>query len=61
MNDLDKEFLSRFSLDPETEFSFEELYGFEFSYGEEEMCLLDDDSISQADDSIPEDDFLFEN
>ena len=61
MNESDKEFLSRFSLDPETECSFEVLYGFDFSYGEEEMIPLDDENISDAEDSIPEDDFLFEN
>ena len=61
MNDSDREYLSRFSLDPETERSFEELYGFDFTYGEEEMSPLDDENVSDAEDSIPEDDFLFEN
>jgi len=57
MYESDREYLSRFSLDPE----FEDLYGFDFSYEDEEMNPLGDENLSDADDSIPEDDFLSEN
>ena len=59
MYESDREYLSRFSLDPETEYSFEELYGFDFS-NEEEMSPLGDENISSTEDSIPEDDLFFE-
>ena len=60
MNYSDKEFLSRFSLDPATEYSFEDLYGSYFS-DDDEINPFDDENISDAEDSVPEDDFLFES
>ena len=64
MNDSDKEFLSRFSLDPALESSFEDLYGFDVSYEftyDDEMDTFDDVNIRDAEDTIPRDDFLFKN
>jgi hypothetical protein len=61
MNDSDKEFLSRFSLDPALESSFEDLYGSYFSYYDDEINPLDDENMPDSDDSIQEDDFLFED
>ena len=60
MNYSDKEFLSRFSLDPAIEYSFEDLYGRDFSY-EEEINPFDDENISDSEDLILEDGFLFDN
>ena len=60
MNESDREYLSRFSLDPETECSFEDLYGSDFSY-EREMNPYDDENTVESEDLILEDDFLFEN
>ena len=59
MNNSDREYLSRFSLDPAIEYSFEDLYGSCFS--DDEIDPFDDETISDAEDSIPEDDFLFES
>ena len=59
MNYSDKEFLSRFSLDPATEYSFEDLYGSYFS--DDEMDPFDNEKIPDSEDLILEDDFLFEN
>ena len=59
MNDSDREYLSRFSLDPAIEYSFEDLYASYFS--DDELDPFDDETISDAEDSIPEDDFLFES
>jgi hypothetical protein len=60
MNDSDKEFLSRFSLDPALESSFEDLYGSYFS-DDDEINPLDDENMPDSDDSILKDDFLFED
>ena len=60
MNESDREFLSRFSLDPVIEYSFEDLYGSYFS-DDDEIDPFDDKKISDSKDLIPEDDFLFEN
>ncbi len=60
MNDSDKEYLSRFSLDPVIDHSFEDLYGSYFSY-EEEINPFNDENILVSPDLILEDDFLFEN
>jgi hypothetical protein len=60
MNDSDKEFLSRFALDPEIECGFEDLYGSYFSY-DDEINPFDDENVPDSDDLILEDDFLFEN
>ena len=59
MNASDREYLSRFSLDPAIENTFEDLYGSYFS--DDEIDPFDDETISDAEDSIPEDDFLFES
>lgn len=58
MNDSDREYLSRFSLDPATEYSGE-LDGSNLSYDESEP--FDDENILDSEDWIMEDDFLFEN
>ena len=61
MNDSDKKYLSRFSLDPDTEYGNEDLYGIDFS----PYASCDDDldpfvnENSDSEDSILEDDFLF--
>jgi hypothetical protein len=60
MYDSDREYLSRFSLDPETEYSLEDLYGAVLSC-EEQINPSDDENIPDSDDLILEDDFLFEN
>ncbi|MDH3723058.1 MAG: hypothetical protein OET21_04035 [Desulfobacterales bacterium] len=60
MNDSDKEFLSRFSLDPLIEYSFEDIDGSDLSYYDE-IKPLDDENILGSEDLIVEDDFLFDN
>jgi uncharacterized damage-inducible protein DinB len=60
MYDSDREYLSRFTLDPALEPSFEDLYGSDFSYLDE-IDQFDDENISDSEDLILEDDFLFEN
>ena len=60
MYDSDREYLSRFSLDPETEYSLEDLYGADFSC-EEQINPSDDENIPNSDDLILEDDFLSED
>jgi hypothetical protein len=60
MYDSDRKYLSRFSLDPAIEFGFEDLYGSDFSY-DDEIDPVDDENISDSEDLILEDDFLFEN
>jgi len=60
MDDSDKKYLSRFALDPAIEYGCEDQYGFDFSY-DDEMDPFDDENILDAEDAIPEDDFLFEN
>ena len=60
MYDSDRQYLSRFTLDPATESSFEDLYGSDFSY-DDEINPFDNENIPDSEDLIPEDDFLFEN
>jgi hypothetical protein len=60
MYDSDREYLSRFTLDPALEPSFEDLYGSDCSYPDE-IDQFDDENISDSEDLILEDDFLFEN
>ena len=60
MNYSDKEFLSRFSLDPGTEYSFEDIDGSYFS-DDDEMDPFDNEKIPDSEDLILEDDFLFDN
>lgn len=60
MNDSDKEFLSRFSLDPLIKYSFEDIDGSDLSYYDE-IKPLDDENILGSEDLIVEDDFLFDN
>jgi len=60
MYDSDREYLSRFTLDPALESSFEDLYGSHLSY-DDEIDPFDDENISDSEDLILEDDFLFEN
>ena len=59
MNESDKEFLSRFALDPEIECGLENLY--ESYLSDDEIYPFDDENIPDSNDLIPEDDFLFEN
>jgi hypothetical protein len=63
MMDSDRQYLSRFELDPDIEFRWEDLYGFDVSYEftyDDEMDTIDDENMLDAEDTIPEDDFLFE-
>ena len=60
MSDYDRKYLSRFALDPATEYDLDDLYGSD-NYSDEEMGLFDVENILNAKDSILEDDFLFEN
>lgn len=62
MNASDRQYLSRFALDPAIEYDGEDLDGFDFSYSSDaELDPFDDENIQDAEDTIPEDDFLFEN
>jgi hypothetical protein len=54
MYDSDRKYLSRFALDPDMEYSSEELYGTDFSV----YAAYDDDQ--DPEDLILEDDFPFE-
>jgi len=60
MYDSDRQYLSRFTLDPATESSFEDLYGSDFSY-DDEINPFDNENIPDSEDLILDDDFLFEN
>ena len=60
MNASDRKYLSRFVLDPATEYSLEDLYGSDL-YHDDEMDLIDVKNKLNAKDSILEDDFLVEN
>jgi hypothetical protein len=60
MYDSDRQYLSRFTLDPATESSFEDLYGSDFSY-DDEINPFDTENIPDSEDLILDDDFLFEN
>jgi hypothetical protein len=60
MYDSDREYLSRFTLDPALEPSFEDLYGSDFSYADD-TDQFDEENISDSEDLILEDDFLFES
>ena len=60
MYDSDREYLSRFTLDPALEPSLEDLYGSDFSYPDD-IDQFDEENISDSEDLILEDDFLFEN
>ncbi|MGD8880491.1 MAG: hypothetical protein PVI82_01290 [Desulfobacterales bacterium] len=62
MNDSDRRYLSRFALDPTMEYRWKDLYGFDFSCPyDDEMDPFNDRNILDAEDTIPEDDFLFKN
>ena len=63
MNDSDRKYLSRFSLDPDIEYGSEDLYGIDFSpyvSCDDDLDLFDDEN-SDSEDSIREDDLLFGN
>ena len=60
MYDSDREYLSRFTLDPALEPSFEDLYGPDF-FNADEIDPFDDENISDSENLSLEDDFLFEN
>jgi hypothetical protein len=62
MYDSDRKYLSRFALDPETEYGSEDLYAFDLSphgFYDDAPEPLDDQKLD-AEDFILEDDFLFE-
>lgn len=62
MHEPDREYLSMFTLDPATEYDWEDLNGFDFSYSyDDETDPFDDRNIADGEDSILDDDFLFEN
>jgi len=62
MHEPDRQFLSRLILDPATEYGWEDLDGFDFSYSyDDERDPFDDRNITAVDDSILDDDFLLEN
>jgi hypothetical protein len=63
MNDSDRKYLSRFSLDPDIEYGREDLCGFDFSLYASCKNDLDpfDNENLDSEDLIMEDDFLFEN
>jgi hypothetical protein len=60
MYETDRKYLSRFALDPATEYGLEDLCGSDLSY-DDEMDLFDVENKPNTKDSILEDDFLFEN
>ena len=60
MNDSDRLYLSRFSLDSGTEYGFEDLYGGN-SFYEEGLNPFNDENILDPEDVILEDDFLFDD
>jgi hypothetical protein len=59
MNASDRKYLSRFALDPATEYGLEDLYGSDLYY--DEMDLSDVKNKLNTKDSILEDNFFFEN
>jgi hypothetical protein len=60
MNESDREYLSRFTLDPSIENSFEDLYGSNLS-DDDGVDSFDNDNLLDAEDLTLEDDFLFKN
>ena len=60
MRAADKEYFSRFALDPEIDEGLEELYGSNFCY-DDETDPFDLDSNSDPQDLLLEDDSLFDN
>ena len=62
MNASDRQYLSRFELDPAMEDRWDDLYEFEFyASKDEEMDPFNDESIPDADDTIPDDEILSKN
>lgn len=57
MNKSDREYLSRFSLDRDMEYDFEELYGFDFPF-DDEMDLFTD-RAADSEEMLPEDEYPF--
>ena len=60
MYDSDREYLSRFTLDPALEPSFEDQYGPDF-FNADEIDPFDDENILDSENLSLKDDFLFEN
>ena len=60
MYDSDREYLSRFTLDPALESSFEDQYGPDF-FNADEIDPFDDENILDSENLSLKDDFLFEN
>jgi hypothetical protein len=60
MYDSDRQYLSRFTLDPALEPSFEDQYGPDF-FNADEIDPFDDENILESENLSLEDDFLFEN
>ena len=60
MNASDRQYLSRFELDPAMEDRWEDLYEIDFySSKDEEADPFDDENIPEADDTIPDDEIHF--
>ena len=59
MNASDRQYLSRFALDPELEFKWEDLYDLDL-YGseDEEAHVFGDENILGPEDTNPDDDML---
>ncbi len=60
MDDSDREYLSKFALDPAIEYGGEDLSATDFAY-DEALDPYDDKKSLDAEDLILEDDFLFED
>ena len=60
MYDSDRQYLSRFTLDPALGPSFEDQYGPDF-FNADEIDPFDDENILDSENLSLEDDFLFEN
>ena len=62
MYDSDRQYLARFTLGPALESGFEDLYGSDFFYSDEdEINPFENENIPDSEDLILDDDFLFEN
>ncbi len=59
MNVSDREYFSRFAMDPALENGHDDLYGFEFSF-DSQADSLDNENLIESEVML-DDDFLFEN
>jgi hypothetical protein len=59
MNSSDRQYLSRFALDPVMEYRWEDLYEFDFyCLEDEEIDPINDENILDAEDTNPDDEIL---